>query len=270
MKEYKTSPVITSGAEKWSMTSRYGRRYDIYISIPKQPAPESGYPIIYVLDGNAFFHTFHETVKVQSARSEKTKVIPAVIVGIGYPVDAAFASEFRVYDFTPPTSVENLPPKPDGSAWSENGGAEEFFHFITQELQPCIEQHVSIDRQKQTLFGHSLGGLFALYVLFSGTSAFQTFMITSPSIWWGNRVILELVKNWAANTDISEKRVFLAVGELEKDHMVNDARDLAIRLEELRSKGLTTVFYELTDENHVSVVPTVISRAIRFLHMHSG
>ena len=31
-----------------------GKEYQIHISKPKQPAPDSGYPVIYVLDGNAF------------------------------------------------------------------------------------------------------------------------------------------------------------------------------------------------------------------------
>ena len=48
--------IVTSNTEQWNMYSKLdGKEYQIHISKPRQPAPESGYPVIYVLDGNAFF-----------------------------------------------------------------------------------------------------------------------------------------------------------------------------------------------------------------------
>ncbi|WP_337970062.1 alpha/beta hydrolase [Virgibacillus salexigens] len=266
MVQYTTSPVTTWRAENWSMTSKQGHSYEMYISIPKQPTPPTGYPVIYVLDGNAFFHTFQEAVKVQSVRSQKTGIVPMVVVGIGYPVEEAFASSYRMYDFTPPTKISDLPAKPDGNKWPENGGAEEFMMFINQELKPAVEEHVSINREKQTLFGHSLGGLFALQVLFSRMNSFQSFFITSPSIWWNNRSIIDQEKEWLDGINDTENlRLFMAVGELEKDHMINDARNFSGRLKQIEGKGISSVYYEVEEENHVSVVPTVLSKAMRFI-----
>ena len=40
-----------------------GKEYQIHISKPKQQALDSGYPVIYVLDGNAFFKHFMKQLK---------------------------------------------------------------------------------------------------------------------------------------------------------------------------------------------------------------
>ena len=48
--------IVTSNTEQWNMYSKLdGKEYQIHISKPRQPALDSGYPVIYVLDGNAFF-----------------------------------------------------------------------------------------------------------------------------------------------------------------------------------------------------------------------
>ncbi|MGQ0514373.1 hypothetical protein ACT453_16065, partial [Bacillus sp. D-CC] len=88
-----------------------------------------------VLDGNAFFQTFHEAVKIQSVRVEKTGVAPAVIVGIGYPIEGAFSGEERCYDFTPNVISKDAALKPDGKPWPKTGGAYHFFTFIEEELK---------------------------------------------------------------------------------------------------------------------------------------
>ncbi|WP_159884176.1 alpha/beta hydrolase-fold protein [Paenibacillus puerhi] len=77
--------------------------------------------------------------------------------------------------------MSKLPRRPDGSDWPLHGGAEEFIEFIESELKPLIQSEFFVDRSHQTLIGHSLGGLLVLDVLFSRTSAFQTYIAGSPS-----------------------------------------------------------------------------------------
>ncbi|ABS22643.1 alpha/beta hydrolase [Bacillus cytotoxicus] len=260
--------VIVSGAEQWEMYSDIGKRkYRIYISKPKQPAPDSGYPVIYVLDGNAYFQTFQEAMKVQSGRAEKTGVPASIIVGIGYPIEGVFAGAERCYDFTPyPLSVD-APPKPDGKPWPKSGGANKFLAFIQEELKPQIEKNFTINPKKQTIFGHSFGGLFALHILFTKVSAFQNYFICSPSIWWNNQLVLEnqlkFIDKWSQMND--EVRVFLTVGGAERGHMLQDANALSERLSKLENHKFQFAFYEAEGENHASVVPTVLSKGLRFV-----
>ncbi|KEK21959.1 alpha/beta hydrolase [Bacillus gaemokensis] len=260
--------ITISGAEQWKMYSKTGNReYQIYISKPKQPAPSSGYPVIYVLDGNAFFQTFQEAIKIQSVRAEKTGVAPSIIVGIGYPIEGAFAASERCYDFTPTSPSVDAPPTPNGKPWPKSGGANEFLTFIQDELKPQIEKNFKVDKERQTIFGHSLGGLFALHVLFTNINAFQNYFISSPSIWWNNQSVLEKEVGFInefgkANTEIG---VFLTVGSLEREHMVLDTNALSERLLNLQHNKFRFEFYEAEGENHASVVPTALSKALRFV-----
>lgn len=261
---------LIAGVEHWTMIGKEnGRTYEIYVSKPKQPAPPCGYPVIYVLDGNAYFYMFKDVVKIQSVRSEKTGVIPAIVVGIGYPSEDHFSSEDRIYDFTLPALPQALPRRLDGSVWSKTGGADEFLYFIEEELKPKVQERFQIDQTKQTIFGHSLGGLFSLYTLFTKTDAFQTYFICSPSIWWNNEAVLEKEGQFIETLQRIENEIgiFLIVEGIGKDHMYRDAKALAERLIALECRKLRLEFHGAEEENHVSVVPTMLSRALRFIYL---
>lgn len=252
-----------------SMRSRDGKReYRIMVAKPAAEPPPSGYPVVYLLDANSVFGTMEETVRVQGSRPEKTGVVPAVIVGIGYPTDAPFASA-RYYDFTMPSAVTEAPARPGGAAWPEQGGAESFLAFIEETVKPEIEKEYPIDRGRQTIFGHSLGGLFVLQVLFSQPGLFQTYVAGSPSVHWDKRNLMEAERNFAARSDVDFGKigVMVAIGELEKSHrsgIYDNAKELAERLSGLADRGLRLQFQSFEEEGHVSVLPALVSRAARF------
>ncbi|CAG7638356.1 Ferri-bacillibactin esterase BesA [Paenibacillus solanacearum] len=251
------------------MRSRSGNRaYRISVAVPAEAAPSGGYPVIYVLDANSVFGTMTEAVRVQGRRPERTGVDPAIVVGIGYETDAPFADE-RYYDFTPPVSDAELPKRPDGKAWPEVGGAEAFLTFIEDELKPAIEGEFAIDASRQTIFGHSLGGLFVLHALFTRPGTFRTYIAGSPSIHWSKRLVMEEERAFAAC--LEDRRIgvnlLIAVGELERSHpsgMNRHAEEMADRLSALADAGLRVEFKQFEGEGHVSVLPGLISRALRF------
>ncbi|WP_291172549.1 alpha/beta hydrolase-fold protein [Hyphomicrobium sp.] len=269
------------------MRSRSGAEFRVFISMPLHPAPETGYPVIYVLDANAVFGTMTEAVRLQSARPQATGVGPAVVVGVGYPTDLPLDLERRTFDYTPEVDRAALSVRPDGSEWPPTGGAGVFLSFIEDELKPMIAAEYPIDVRRQVLFGHSFGGLFALYALFRRPRAFQTYIAGSPSIWFGARAILEAERGFEdilgdGPHDIS---LMIAVGALEQslspqerlmpggaqraawideNRMVDNARELVDRLQRHAARGLRVAYEEFPGENHVSVIPTLISRALRF------
>src|SRR5690606_34171859 len=130
-----------------------------------QEAPPAGFPVIYVLDANSVFGTVTEAVRAQSRFPARSGVDPAIVVGIGYATDAPFHPD-RHYDFTLPVPAHELPPHPDGGSWPGQGGSAAFLQFIERELKPQIERDFPVDTSRQTIFGHSLGGLFVLTALF--------------------------------------------------------------------------------------------------------
>lgn len=284
------TPSVIPAADQRDITPRRtGAVYRLFVSrpLPLPPPPPSGYPVIYMLDANAAFGTMTEAVRMQSARPQATGVEPALVVGIGYPTDLPLDLKRRTFDYTPEVDRTALSAPPDGSAWPPTGGAGGFLDFIEDELKPMIAAELPIDPTRQVLFGHSFGGLFTLYTLFHRPHAFQAYIAGSPSIWFGERVILSAERRLADTLGDSDEevRVMIAVGALEqtvspreraspgsasraawveKNRMVDNAREMAARLEQLAPRGLHLAYEEFPGENHVSVIPALISRALRF------
>lgn len=261
--------VTVPRSEQWDVCSRgSGRPYRIFVAVPAEEAPPAGHPVIYVLDANSTFGTLAETVRAQSRAKAKTGVDPAVVVGIGYPTDAPF-DPARFYDFTLPVQAEELPPHPHGDAWPEMGGAEAFSRFIEEELKPAIERKFNIDRGRQAIIGHSLGGLCVLQMLFTRPGAFKTYIAGSPSIHWNRPFIQEAGERFLArmHQEHADIQVMIAVGEREQGHpsrMTENARELAERLAAVSSSGVRTAFYEFADEGHISLLPVLMSHAARY------
>jgi predicted alpha/beta superfamily hydrolase len=72
------------------------------------------------------------------------------------------------------------------------------------------------------------------------------------------------------NTNIE---VLITVGELEKNHksrMNDNAKELSERLSVLSSRGARVEFKEFEGENHTSVLPSLISRSLRFALIPHG
>ncbi len=245
------------------------RTYTIYIYVPQTAVPKTGFPIIYVLDGNAFFNTVTDAIRLQARRADKTGIEPAVVVGIGYPSEEPFPSS-RHYDFTEATDLEQLPAHPTGGQWPEHGGAPAFFQFIEKELKPYIEKQFAIDCSKQTLLGHSLGGLFTLYTMFNHPTAFQCYIAGSPSIHWNKAGIEKYAQQFSANLKAHPQtiKLLMAAGSLENFHksgMNANAKQLTEKLQALTPYGMRAKYCDFTGENHISVVPVLINYALKFM-----
>lgn len=273
-------PVVVENAEQWTMRSTQGRTFEISMARPTGPAPERGYPVIYVLDPSTAFATLVDTV-----RNQEQMFGPVVVVGVGYASDAE--GENRSYDLTPPTDPKDLPAGPP-AGWGASGGQDAFLGFIVDELKPAVAARVAVDRRRQALFGHSLGGLFVLHALFTRGDAFDTYVAGSPSIWWGRKSILREVPAFRAAQQTSRlpRRLLITVGALEAqaspeelrlgaklkldaDRLMRDAGqvsssgELADELGALAPYGLRVQRVVFPDETHNSVIPAYLARGAR-------
>ncbi|MDF2718567.1 MAG: ferri-bacillibactin esterase BesA [Paenibacillus sp.] len=259
-------PYSVPGTVQRTMHSRNGNReYRIFVFKPAQAAPPTGYPVIYLLDANSIFASVAEAVRLQSRRAGGVE--PFVIVGIGYPTDEPFSRERRFFDYTVEATLEQLPHRPDGFSLPATGGAELFLDFIEAELKPSIEREIPIDRKRQSLFGHSLGGLYALHVLFTRPGLFQAYIAGSPSIWWKNKYLFDEAQQLRSRMDQAGAAVSLmiAVGGQEKPFMIEDAERMSKSLSSARIPGLRLAYSYFGEEGHVSVLPPIISAALRFM-----
>ena len=246
-----------------------GREYHLFISVPLTPPPEAGFPVIYLLDANSVFGTMTEAIRAQSSFPERTGVEPGIVVGIGYPTESPFHPA-RHYDFTFPVPQTELPAHPEGSEWPEQGGNAAFLSFLAHECKPLVEREYPINPDRQAIFGHSLGGLFVLTALFTQPYQFQTYIAGSPSIHWNERILLEKERAFSALLTEQDKpiRLLIGLGELETRQGTwgsKKAEQMATRLSSsIDTEKLSVEYMEFPGEHHVSVLPALISRAIRF------
>lgn len=208
------APVVLPHTEQRDIHSHHtGHDYRIFVSVPQRPAPPDGYPVIYVLDGNALFPILAVQADARETRPDSASRGSVVVVGIGYPGDALYDPNKRARDYTPPP----LPGDASTAADPPNGGADKFLSFVQSELKPLIEARYRIDPHRQTLFGHSYGGLFTLYTLINQPNAFQQYVAASPSIWWNHRQLLRQREHLLSSTErLEPTRVWLTVGGAEK------------------------------------------------------
>ncbi len=158
-------------------------RWRIQVARPDCAAPADGYPVLYLLDGDAVFPVAWRAL----SRLQQPCL---ALVAVGYPGPMRVNVPRRYLDFTPPTAEEYLGERGAGMA---TGGREDFLEFLTGPLRTEVARLLPIDNTKQALFGHSLGGLFALYALTSRPEQFQAYIIADPSLWWnGQSAIREM------------------------------------------------------------------------------
>ncbi|MBX9332605.1 prolyl oligopeptidase family serine peptidase, partial [Serratia marcescens] len=189
-------------------TSADGQRhYRVRIAQPRQaPAPD-GYPTVYFLDGNAVLMGLNPALLAKLAAAKR----PPVLVMIGYDNDLRIDAAGRAYDYTPPLPA-GLKQPPRGG-----GGADAFLQLIETRIKPAIAAKLAVDPQRQTLWGHSYGGLFVLHTLFTHPTAFQRYIAVEPSLWWGNGMILQEAQQMMARRPAPVARLQLWVGLAERD-----------------------------------------------------
>ncbi|THF84546.1 alpha/beta hydrolase [Cohnella fermenti] len=263
-------PFTLPGTTTWEMHSRRtGRPYRIFLYAPTSgEAPERGYPVLVSLDANASFATLAEAMRLQGRPPRGFS--QGVIVGIGYPSDEPLVTSRRFYDYTTKADPAKLPARPDRSEWPETGGVNEFLAFLEEELLPAVERAFPIDRERRALFGHSLGGWFALHALAERPELFSGYIAGSPSVWWDGSEIQERLPAALEKLDLAQRPISLliGVGADEKPSMVAEAERLARQLEPLRERGLRLEFRRFEGAGHVSVVPALAGVIFRFLFEH--
>lgn len=188
-----------------------GPGHRVLIAVPKGDAPEAGWPILYMLDGNAAFD-FLTPELLDLAQG-------LVLVGIGYDTEHQFARELRILDFTAPDTtakgVDADGVRPDHvHAGRMCGGGGLFLQRLIGPLRAAAEDGLAIDPARRTLWGHSFGGLFTLYAALTRPDAFARFAPISPSIWWDEPLIKRIAE--AAPRLEHAPAMLVALGDKEK------------------------------------------------------
>lgn len=193
-------------SQQFILSSKYTpHHYLINLYIPNTPAPKTGYPVIYMLDGNAVFDSARNVAQAIDTGSGKMGLDPVVVVAIGYAGDSLFNAQQRALDYTPTAPTEKDKANPN----YQYGGAEQFLKFIQTELKPQIFNRTRINIEQQTIFGHSFGGLFVLHTLFKQPNSFQRYVAASPSLWFDHNLLSREQQDWRKQSSTIKSPTYL-------------------------------------------------------------
>jgi predicted alpha/beta superfamily hydrolase len=141
-----------------------------------KPGSSEKYEVIYLTDGEWVAELFPFIYRF--AKGEN--YVPAVII-VAIPNTYINKANQRDRDFLP-VHVESP---------AISGGGDKFISFLKNELIPYIDKTYPTNGTN-SLYGHSYGGLFAVYTLLTEPGLFLTYYATDPPLGWNNDYVIKL------------------------------------------------------------------------------
>lgn len=255
----------------------FSYKHQVTVALPASYAaqPERAYPVLWVLDSPLIMRSVVGLLDVLVLGNLAPEMI---VVGVGSPPEDGLAGVGRrVMDFSPP-GKGYAPPGLAGERWSALAPIPDFPHkagaflsLLVDEIRPKLAAEYRCSGE-HALFGHSAGGMFAAYSLFTRPDAFQKMVIGSPYLEGVGGAVFATEARYAASHDDLEVKLFLGVGEKEaEDYFVAISGNLesTARL----SRTLMARHYPSLDlstrvfagKDHYTVLPDLIISGIGYL-----
>jgi enterochelin esterase-like enzyme len=230
------TPAMAGSVQSGTIAStRNGTSYPLSIYLPPNTvAVRANLPTVYLLDGESRFQTMVDIVEAMHAK--------VMVVAIGNEA-------LRARDYVPANICT-----------AGGGGQAAFLDFIVLELIPLVESIYPADPLRRILLGHSHGGSFVLYALFSEAPAsrhFSAYLSADASI----DCMSATVYGWesayaAANTSLPVR--------LHLSYSANDGNaSFAAQLQSRHYAGLSLVAQAYAG-GHVGMIPAAFSDALAF------
>ena len=152
------------------------------------------YDVIYILDGEwnmkifSFIHSF----------ALEDEFVPPVIL-VSLPNAYMHGQNMRDRDFLPLEMKDN----------ERAGGAGKFIEFLKKEVIPYIDDNYPTNHIN-SLYGHSYGGLFSMYVLLTESDMFENYYCTDPPLGWENEYLKKVATELFEKVPKLEKKLWIA------------------------------------------------------------
>ena len=193
-------------AQNYSIHSEVlGEDRNVLIYLPPSYGTEANrerrYPVLYLLDGPAYFHaTTGIAYHLGDAGAAVQRIPEHIVVAIRNIRTSTNATRTR--DMTPSHMTSGL--------YSENsGGAAYFRAFLESELIPQIDSRFRT-QTKRILVGHSLAGLFTLDTLIERPQLFAAYIAIDPTASWDDNLLSRKLKSRTGEQSLPPVRVFIA------------------------------------------------------------
>jgi uncharacterized protein len=190
-----------------------GRAYDVVVWLPPSYAssPDRRYPVLFTTD---MPQSFPLIVGLQRRmRGGERGLEDAIIVGLGYAAgDTGEYSRRRDYTPTPHGDIDAASDMPGRTV--AYGEAEGYRLHLRDEVFPFLESRYRIDPARRIYAGHSYGGLFGTHALLTEPEMFQKYILMSPSLWYGRRLMIARERGYATrHKDMPAQAFFMIGGE---------------------------------------------------------
>lgn len=196
---------------------------------------DTKYDVIYIIDGEMHFDDFSFIYKF----ARKEKLIPPVIL-VAIPNTYFNEGNLRDRDFLPEKTTDN----------KMSGGAENFIAFFKNELIPFIDKKLPTSGDN-SLFGHSLGGLFAIYVLLKEPGVFSNYYCSDPALPWNNSRMITMTTEILKNiTELNKTLWIIGVAATYSNVGIQKMDSV---LKTIAPKGLRWKVSVYPNETHMSV-----------------
>lgn len=242
-----------------------GVEHAVHVTTPFRYDSLDAAPLFLCLDGAWTAGTVRDATRIMSMSGEAPE---AIVAGVSFTDDKM--SDYvrsRARWFCP---TQWVPPRETGvknATADELGHAKVYLAFIRDQVMPRLRDEYRIG--ETFLVGHSFSGLFGLRTLFTEPDLFDNYLLASPSIWWHDRVMLDMEAEYATAHDDLDARVFLTAGEQEDGDEFGIRTNVVTMVERLRSRGYPSLELDhavLPTESHSSTIGAAVSRGVRHLH----
>ena len=244
-----------------------GKPYRITIALPVgySSLDSIRYPTLYLLDGDP---NLPLAALIQRNLTYDHEVPDIILVGIGYQVEDFLASRpYRTLDYTPTRDLRiDSIMTANHHMVMVSGGSQNFLQVLKKEIIPFVDRNYKTNTDRG-IAGHSFGGLFTAYTLFQAPELFNRYLISSPSLDWGNNEIFrEETRFYNLGNRVLSARIFICAGSLEPDPMIPDIEKLVGILKKKNYKGMDISELVFDKETHLSVIPLAISKGLRVIY----
>lgn len=235
--------------------------FKIFKSFPKGYSSDTTkrYPLIILLDANAFFESAVSQLKFSSFIGE---VPQAIIIGVGYKNFMTMDS-LRTRDYTFPKAIAEY-------EMSVSGGAEKFKQFIDDELLPKLKKEHRINLEKSALCGHSLAGYFSLFYSLKSAEAnsfhIKNVVSASPSLHYNHKYIFNMAKALKSVSMPMKIYISMGSGDMADDESKGILSGFVKQVEEKKLIGLKLKEAEYTNFGHIDAAIPGFVKGLSYIY----
>ncbi len=176
---------------------RSNREILVYLPNSYRENTYTDYPVLYLLDGRKFFHSFSGVI-TQLSSDASPQVPEMIVIGI--------SSQDRVRDSSPTRSLIGYTGEEE-KGLGVSGGADHFLMFVQKELIPYVDKNYRTNSYR-TFVGYSFTGLTVVHALFSMPETFNSFLVIDFSAWWDDEIMLKRLKDFSRGYNGPERDIF--------------------------------------------------------------